>query len=72
MKSRHDGDCMIYAAVHNGMPFHGICTCGYGHQHMVETGGEDMELMSEERWAEVQASMEYISDPGVVNPPRKS
>lgn len=32
MKTRHDGDCSIYAASDNKeLPESGICTCGYGH-----------------------------------------
>lgn len=26
----HAGDCTIYAALINGTPLDGICTCGYG------------------------------------------
>lgn len=29
-RTQHDGDCTIYAALHNGCPEDGICTCGYG------------------------------------------
>jgi len=32
MKTRHDGDCSIYASLDNSIPEAGICTCGYGHQ----------------------------------------
>lgn len=28
-KARHDGNCTIYAALANGNPEDGICTCGY-------------------------------------------
>jgi len=30
MKTRHDGDCSIYASLVNGNPEDGICNCGYG------------------------------------------
>lgn len=29
-KTKHDGDCTIYAVLDNGNPTDGICTCGYG------------------------------------------
>ena len=32
MKTRHDGDCSIYASLDNNIPEAGVCTCGYGHQ----------------------------------------
>jgi len=33
MKTRHDGDCTIYASlVNEDMPEAGICTCGFGHE----------------------------------------
>lgn len=31
LKTRHDGDCTIYASLVNGNPNDGICTCGYAH-----------------------------------------
>ncbi len=38
-KTRHDGDCSIYASLDNyGVPEAGICTCGYGHQELWRTG----------------------------------
>jgi len=36
MKTRHDGDCSIYAVLSNKRPEDGICTCGYGHQLIVK------------------------------------
>lgn len=27
---KHAGDCTIYSSLINGMPYDGICTCGYG------------------------------------------
>ena len=44
MKKRHDGDCTVYAALLNGFPTDGICTCGYAHQHL---GCEPYEKYSE-------------------------
>jgi hypothetical protein len=29
-ETAHAGDCTIYAALINGTPLDGICTCGYG------------------------------------------
>ena len=34
MKTKHDGDCSIYACLENSNLEDGICTCGYGHQLM--------------------------------------
>jgi len=49
MKTRHDGDCTIYAVLENiGMPEAGICTCGYGHQYRREHDGDDSELYSKQ------------------------
>ncbi len=45
MKTRHDGDCSIYASLDNNIPEAGICTCGYGHQLM---GQEDYSQMYSE------------------------
>ena len=48
-KTRHDGDCTIYAVLENiGMPEAGICTCGYGHQYRYENAGDDKELYSQQ------------------------
>ena len=30
----HAGDCTVYAALFNGSPTDGICTCGFGWQHV--------------------------------------
>lgn len=47
-KTRHDGDCTIYASLDNiGMPEAGICTCGYGHQKNRQDGHQD-EMYSQE------------------------
>jgi len=43
MKTRHDGDCSIYACLENiDMPEAGICTCGYGHQQKYKGDGSKM------------------------------
>ena len=44
MKTRHDGDCSIYASLSNiSMPEAGICTCGFAHQEKIKgDGSEDM------------------------------
>ncbi len=47
MKTRHDGDCTIYAAMQNGRPWDGICTCGHGWEEFRK--GNSSEMMSEER-----------------------
>ena len=46
MKTRHDGDCSIYAVLSNKRPEDGICTCGYGRQLAV--GGDFSKMYSEE------------------------
>ncbi len=49
IKTKHDGDCTIYAALENiGMPEAGICTCGYGHQYKLFNNDDDKELYSQE------------------------
>ncbi len=54
MKTRHDGDCDIYASLDNiGKPEAGICTCGYGSQVRFETG-DDLEMYSEERLSKLE------------------
>jgi hypothetical protein len=41
-KTRHDGDCSIYASLDNlGMPEAGICTCGFGHEKLRENGSPE-------------------------------
>ncbi len=35
MTTQHDGDCTIYASLHNDNLDDGICTCGYGHQEII-------------------------------------
>lgn len=45
-KTRHNGDCAIYASLVNERPEDGICTCGYGVQCMRE--GNDSEMYSKE------------------------
>jgi len=48
MRTKHDGDCSIYASLDNyGVPEAGICTCGYGHQELGKTG-DLSKLYSEE------------------------
>lgn len=47
MKTRHDGDCSIYASLSNvGMQEAGVCTCGYGHQLIGK--GDYSQMYSEE------------------------
>lgn len=47
MKIRHDGDCTIYACLHEkSPPEHGICTCGYGWQLVRE--GDWSQMYSKE------------------------
>ena len=49
MKTRHNFDCTIYACLHNQNPEFGICTCGFGREVFVQSGGADYsELYSEE------------------------
>lgn len=47
-KTNHDGDCTIYAVLHNGCPTDGICTCGYGLQQLRD-GGSTESMLSAER-----------------------
>ncbi|MBS3077328.1 hypothetical protein J4233_03580 [Candidatus Pacearchaeota archaeon] len=47
-KTRHDGDCSIYAAIRNNIPETGICTCGYGLQYLRQTSGDNSEMYSKE------------------------
>ena len=42
---KHDGDCTIYAALCNGRPEDGICTCGFGRQQVFR--GDRSEMYSE-------------------------
>lgn len=38
----HAGDCTIYAAMINGEPTDGICTCGYGWQCVRDSNLDEM------------------------------
>lgn len=46
-RTRHDGDCSIYASLCNGQVTDGICTCGYSHELIA--GGDYSQVMSRER-----------------------
>jgi len=48
MKADHDGDCTIYDLSDNGRPEDGICTCGYGWEHVVKSGGDRSKMYSRE------------------------
>ena len=65
MKTKHDGDCSIYAALDNiGMPEAGICTCGYGHQYKYSNDGDDKEMYSDklrEKYAEYAEELRKLS-----------
>jgi len=50
MKTKHDGDCTIYASLDNENPEDGICTCGYGHQRR----GDESEMYSRELQEELR------------------
>ena len=55
MKTRHDGDCSIYASLDNyGVPEAGICTCGYGHR--LCGLGDDSQMYSEELLRRLEAA----------------
>lgn len=45
----HAGDCTIYAALINGTPLDGICTCGYGLECVRRC---DWDKMFSEEWLE--------------------
>lgn len=48
MRTRHDGDCTIYASLSNySLVEAGICTCGYGHEKRRRDGNDD-EMYSKE------------------------
>lgn len=48
MKTKHDGDCPIYACLDNGRPENGICVCGYGWDYLTRNAGDYSELYSDE------------------------
>lgn len=48
-RTRHDGDCTIYASLNNGRPYDGICTCGFGWQQIRK--GDYSQIYSKEREA---------------------
>ncbi len=48
MRTRHDGDCTIYASLINDRPEVGICTCGYGWQYVWQFDGDFKHMYSEE------------------------
>ncbi len=66
-KTKHDGDCTIYAALMNERPEDGICTCGFG-QQQIWKGRDYKQMYSKERKAtfpvvsdaEVKAKREFI------------
>jgi len=59
MKTRHDGDCTIYASLINGNPEDGICTCGYGHQ--LKRRGDYSEMYSKERLEKIEAESFHLN-----------
>jgi len=46
MKTKHDGDCSIYATLDNGRVEDGICICGYGLERL--RNGDSSEMYSED------------------------
>ena len=60
-KTKHDGDCSIFAAIDNGTPDCGVCTCGYGIQGMREDAGIE-ELYSSERISALHAIQDGTID----------
>jgi len=52
-RTRHDGDCTIYASLINGNPTDGICVCGYGWQ-CVYRDGDWSNMFSKERLEEIK------------------
>lgn len=52
-RTNHAGDCTIYAAMMNGSPEDGICTCGYAHDHKADQSGD---------WPERAYSEERLND----------
>ncbi len=48
-RTRHDGDCTIYASLVNDCPEAGVCTCGYGYECVRR--GDRSEMYSDERQA---------------------
>lgn len=66
MKKKHDGDCTVYACLHNNMPKSGICTCGYGLQLLRK--GDDSELYSSELKEKLEAESVIKGDcAGLIN-----
>jgi hypothetical protein len=47
-RKQHWGDCTIYSALINRMPWDGICTCGYGWDYLSRNGGDDAHMFSDE------------------------
>ncbi len=45
MKTKHDSDCHIFSELANGLPYDGICTCGYGLQQ-IRDGRPEHEVMT--------------------------
>jgi len=74
MKTAHDFDCTINAAIHEGgMPHHGICTCGYGwgcvrkgdwsqmySQELQEKLEEDYQKLPAEQRKEIEGLLEKL------------
>ena len=46
MKTKHDGDCHIYSSVIHGLPFDGICTCGFALQVQREGRGDEYKYIT--------------------------
>lgn len=86
IRTGHWGDCTIYSTLDNGNPTDGICTCGYGWDHLGRSGGSFEHVYSKERVSDMAADPEAVGDPveldkmviepeafesgGAVDPPR--
>jgi hypothetical protein len=60
----HAGDCTIYAALINGQPSNGVCTCGYG--HYMWRKGHIEHMFSEDRLNKPMCICD--KDPGIPGP----
>lgn len=58
---KHAGDCTIYAALRNGSPTDGICTCGHGWSLVRE--GDWSEMYSKERQEDVLEQDRCLNGP---------
>lgn len=52
----HAGDCTIYAALINGTPLDGICTCGYGWECVRRS---DWSKMFSKEWIEAHKPLDF-------------